>query len=783
MFAEELAAVRPPEVPGYRVIHAIGAGSRGVVFRARRLDDQEIVALKVLKGEAVSDLAETGEDAERELGVRLRALSRASVVELVVPTKVVSFGRPMLQDFGLALEMEFVDGDSLAQVLRRGVRLSPARAGETARRLASALEESHAAGLAHGMLHPGKVLLLPGGSRGQEVRLLGMGLGEPLPREFETPYETGRLSPHIYAAPEVLSGDRAIPPSDVFSLGAVLYHLLTGRPPYRADSLPALLVERADGPPSWPRGAPSEVPPALMGLVDRMLRAAPGERPDPARLRGEIATCLKKKTKAVPMVRFEPPADMAPRAGGKSVRQVRSGRRRLVEAVRSSSFVTAALGAGAAAALAAIALLLRPGPGEPAPKGEVGPTAAQTEGVEVARAPSPAPAPAAEEVEKAEDGPARAASDPQVPLLEEVRDIERLFEADPEAAAALGGRIREISRLGGEAGLRAALLLGRIRSVRESRADEGLRALLDRAAALEADGRYGEAAEVLAGFPKDEYRGTRAASRAGLENEALRGRAAAWFAGLESRAGEFLARGDFEAARRTYESVRRRIGLPEWVRKAEDALSEIGLLEEKRAEAAATRRAAELARRLKRRADGAMVRSAEACRSFKYGTAEGPLLEILAEKALLSEDRERVSSYLQAVRMEIRHFRTVQGRIARGKKQGMINFPGSPRRFPIKSITEKGIEFAGGAGGFQAELSWSLLGPYQILMLMREVGAELTRIEERMALAVFAHHRGLSTERENELRVAMGLADRRRSEPEREAVGRLRRTLEGAPVP
>ncbi|MHC4253539.1 MAG: protein kinase domain-containing protein [Planctomycetota bacterium] len=258
-----------PEVPGFRVIAAAGAGSRGVVFRARDLASQELVALKVLEPGYASSLADApGLDvdangrldaARRSIGDLLAHLAAVDAPGLVTPRRVVEVARGG-EGSGpaLAFVMEFVDGDSLARGLQRNVRFAPARAAGIAREAAAALLAAHAGGFVHGGLHPGKLLLAD-----ERTRVLGTGLGETLPEEFRPAEAAGRTSPHVYAAHEVLAGDRPTEASDVFSLGAILYHLLTGLPPYKSRGLGALKVERADGPGPHFSAAEQEVlPPA-----------------------------------------------------------------------------------------------------------------------------------------------------------------------------------------------------------------------------------------------------------------------------------------------------------------------------------------------------------------------------------------------------------------------------------------------------------------------------------------------------------------------------------------
>jgi len=762
MRLEDLPHVALPDVPGFRPIAAVGAGSRGVVFRARELATGEVVALKVMPEEA---LPRAGEPAEAGPEERLEsarcaleaAIERLAGVEcstLVRPRRAIRLSDPPR----IALVMEYVEGDTLVSALARSVRFAPTRAAKIAAEVAQALRAAAAAGLVHGALHPGKVILA-----GPLVRLLGTGLGERLPAAFEDPEVSGRASPHIYAADEVLAGDAPTAASDAFSLGAILYHMLTGYPPYEAKSLAALRVERADGPIVWPRGAAGEIPLWMITLVDRLTSRDASARPALSeKLFAEPSGGRRRPSAArTPKVREKPPEDLAPESHEPVVDAEPVGLvERLVSAARgrlASAPVRRALaGALAAGLLLVLALALRP-------------DRKRDEPVEAARQPvsyPPASAAAAPPVASiAQPGPeAEPPTSVEDSAREELRAMEEAIAENPSDIDALRPRLEALARREGELGVRASVLLARANARREDLADSALARLVDRAASCEAAGKFGEALAVLAEFPAERYSDTKAAQRARLECEAIRGRAARAFAEVEYRVTELLAKGEYAAARAACESAQATIGIPTWVERARELLREIGRREEEAAAAEAARRAAEVAKALHEEFERTLKECARSCSLFRYSEAERKLAELLA-KPLAEKDAALGAAYAELVRREAAQFRLTAERIRSGERQGLLGFRDSPRRLVIRDVTEEGLELSGLSEGhaLTTRLGWGSIPEYQAFKLMLEVGIgtetpSMTSFDERFALAVFAHHRGLEAERENELRIAEVLA-------------------------
>lgn len=249
------------------LLDELGRGAYATVYRARDRTLQRVVALKVLRPSALGHAA----------GERERLLAEARLVaRLQSPHIVTLFRVHDLGPEGLALELEHMEGGSLAALLERERRLDEATALRHARALLSALEEAHAQGIVHRDVKAANVLLT---GRGQ-AKLADFGLGR-LSGEASLSGEGGRrlAGTPQYMAPEVVMGEPATPRSDLWSAGVLLYRMLAGRLPFDATELLPLFHQILNEDPE-PLGP--EVRPALAALVMRCLARAPQERPPSA---------------------------------------------------------------------------------------------------------------------------------------------------------------------------------------------------------------------------------------------------------------------------------------------------------------------------------------------------------------------------------------------------------------------------------------------------------------------------------------------------------------------
>ncbi len=254
----------------FRIEREIGTGGMGTVYLATHLGLDRPVAVKIIKREFAGD-ADVADRFLREA---------RTMAKLHHPHAAMIFDAGNLPDGRHFIVMEFVEGETLSQVLSREGRFSPSRAVEIATQVCDVLEEAHRLGIIHRDLKPSNILL---GKRG--VCVLDFGVAKVLASSAEstaTHASTGSgqlVGTPRYMSPEQCLGQRVGARSDLYSLGVLLYEMLAGRPPFIDPLQSALLVKQATAPaPPLPR-LRQDIPRSLALAVHSLLAKRPEDRP------------------------------------------------------------------------------------------------------------------------------------------------------------------------------------------------------------------------------------------------------------------------------------------------------------------------------------------------------------------------------------------------------------------------------------------------------------------------------------------------------------------------
>jgi serine/threonine protein kinase len=295
----------------YRLLERLGAGGMGSVFLADHTATHELVALKVLPRNNAGKPTVT-ERFQRE--------ARAAVA-LKHPNVVRVYSIEQDQDIHF-LVMEYVEGQDLRALISRRGALEPKRAAHYIRQAADGLQHVHDAGLIHRDVKPANLLL----NRAGAIKLLDLGLARFVEDDDELTRRQGEgtvLGTADYLSPEqALDSHEVDQRTDIYSLGATFYYLLTGIAPVPAVPVPQKLICIQTQPPIPIRNLSPEVPAELAAVVDRMMAKNPGQRIQTPR---EVARALEPWTRTpVPPPAEEPPIRLSPLARAKAGLEKRS---------------------------------------------------------------------------------------------------------------------------------------------------------------------------------------------------------------------------------------------------------------------------------------------------------------------------------------------------------------------------------------------------------------------------------------------------------------------------
>lgn len=263
----------------YRIDRLLARGGMGAIYLAEQVPLGRAVALKVL----VPSVMRADNDGE----LRRRFLREAETcAKLRHPNTVVVFDYGTLplaggEGEGLFIAMEYVAGRTLGQALREDGPFDAERVTRVAVQVARSLREAHAAGIVHRDLKPGNVMLTPGSDDESEtVKVLDFGVAKVLGEASDGLTVAGSFvgSPR-YASPEQIQELDVDGRSDLYSLGVVMYELLSGAPPFQAnDTIRMLMAHVRDAPPPL-RDRVEGVPAELAALVHALLEKDPARRP------------------------------------------------------------------------------------------------------------------------------------------------------------------------------------------------------------------------------------------------------------------------------------------------------------------------------------------------------------------------------------------------------------------------------------------------------------------------------------------------------------------------
>ena len=269
----------------YRLGAKLGSGGMGEVYLAEHEMLKRPCAVKLIRAEA---LLQAGSIERFEREVRINAtLSHPNTVE------IFDYGRTV--DGTYYYVMEYLPGMSLANLVERHGPLPPGRSVHLLRQVAMALREAHEAALIHRDIKPSNIFAARRGGVDDVAKLLDFGLAQPATTAPSAgPGDEGRIfGTPLYMSPEQATGSGSLDArTDIYSLGAVAYFLLTGRPPFDEGTAIGAIMAHARDPVIPPSEFRDGVPADLEAVVLRCLAKDPGERyPDAENLEAALGRC------------------------------------------------------------------------------------------------------------------------------------------------------------------------------------------------------------------------------------------------------------------------------------------------------------------------------------------------------------------------------------------------------------------------------------------------------------------------------------------------------------
>jgi beta-lactam-binding protein with PASTA domain/tRNA A-37 threonylcarbamoyl transferase component Bud32 len=267
----------------YELDGIVGRGGMAEVYRARDLRLDRIVAVKTLREDLARD--QTFQARFRREAQSAASLNHPSIVA-VYDTGEDSTAMSHVP----FIVMEYVDGRTIRDLLRDDRRLLPERALEITDGVLRALDYSHRAGIVHRDIKPGNVML----NRQGEIKVMDFGIARAVADTQATMTQTAQvIGTAQYLSPEQARGERVDSRSDLYSVGCLLYELLTGRPPFTGDSPVAIAYQHVREAPVPPSRVDPELPAWADAIVLKAMAKDPNARyQSAAEMRSDVQRAL-----------------------------------------------------------------------------------------------------------------------------------------------------------------------------------------------------------------------------------------------------------------------------------------------------------------------------------------------------------------------------------------------------------------------------------------------------------------------------------------------------------
>ena len=256
-----LASPPLPKCERYEILGEVGRGGMGIVYRARDRETNEVIAIKVLRPEVAGDFS-----------IVERFKNELKLARKITHKNVCRMYDLHLDGSAVYITMEFIEGQSLRQMLESGAELTVDRGIQVIRQICAALREAHHHGIVHRDLKPENVMVDQSGI----AKIMDFGVARAL--NMGRTVTGAILGTPAYMAPEQASGQRIDLRADIYALGLIAYELFTGVAAFAADTPVALALKQVREMPVRPRALEPSLSPVVEKIILKCLSKNPGQR-------------------------------------------------------------------------------------------------------------------------------------------------------------------------------------------------------------------------------------------------------------------------------------------------------------------------------------------------------------------------------------------------------------------------------------------------------------------------------------------------------------------------
>ncbi|MBV9280915.1 MAG: serine/threonine protein kinase, partial [Chloroflexi bacterium] len=247
----------------YQLVREIGVGGMGRVFQAVDTETGRPVAAKIMIG------------SEDNLDALLRFQQEGAVLSTLKHPNIVEVYGTFLEEHTSCIIMELLEGQSLSQMLKAGGRLPLPRVKRLAQQVASALAYAHKRAIVHRDIKPDNIMVVGD----DHVKVTDFGIARVLRTGATLNTATGMtIGTPLYMAPEQIEGHKVDGRADIYSFGAVLYQMVTGRPPFEGEDPLTVAFKHVHKAPQPPKEVNANVPDDWEELILKALAKDPSER-------------------------------------------------------------------------------------------------------------------------------------------------------------------------------------------------------------------------------------------------------------------------------------------------------------------------------------------------------------------------------------------------------------------------------------------------------------------------------------------------------------------------